>query len=139
MSRTTVYESIFQQLDKLGIIALIREGREAAKSELSNYMPLSYDLLFRDPASGICEIALAHNYTQNGDLCCDPDMRLRVDLAHGMAEALAYQTSIPPVYQEVYPEPGKFDPRLKVQLNRFLHTWLTNCIEQGHGFQGEAA
>lgn len=134
-----VYESIFQQLDKLGIIEMIRQNREHAKSESEPCMPFSYDLLFRDPASGICEIALAHNYVQNGDLCCDPDMRVRVDLKHGMAEALSYQTSIPPVYQEVYAEPGQFNPRLKIQLNRFLHQWLTNCIEQGHGFSSEAA
>ena len=40
----------------------------------------------------------------------------------GRAEALSFQQAIPPIYQEVYPEPGKFYPRLRRDLNSFLGT-----------------
>ena len=53
------------------------------------------------------------------------------DLA--MAEAYSFQQAIPPVYQEVYPEPGKVRPKLKQDLNSFLRQWLQNLIDQDHG------
>lgn len=50
-----------------------------------------------------------------------------------MAEALTYQQDSLGVFQEVYPEPGKVDVKLKKQLNQFLNQWLTNLINQGFG------
>ena len=49
-----------------------------------------------------------------------------------MIEALTFQQAIPPIYQEVYPEPGKLIPQLKRELNDFLKTWLINLLSQGH-------
>ena len=46
-----------------------------------------------------------------------------------MAEALTFQNDYLGVYQEVYPEPGKFNPKLKKELNNFLSDWLQNIIE----------
>ena len=51
-----------------------------------------------------------------------------------MAEALIFQQAIPPIYQQVYPAPGKVIPALKRSLNSFLLTWLNNAIAQGHSF-----
>jgi hypothetical protein len=33
------------------------------------------------------------------------------------------------IYQEVYPEPGKYYPKLKKELNAFLNDWLKNMID----------
>ena len=49
-----------------------------------------------------------------------------------MVEALTFQQAIPPIYQEVYPEPGMVAPRLKRDLNAFLSLWLRNLKAQGH-------
>ena len=54
------------------------------------------------------------------------------DTRHGRIEALTFQQAIPPIYQEVYPEPGRYRPRLRVQLNDFLSLWLRNLKDQGH-------
>lgn len=133
MSTTkNVYTRNFNKLEKLGIIDLITSGKSAAKSESSGFMDLHFDRLYEEDGSII--IALAHYYKQNGDMCSDPDMQLRVYPEHRMAEALTFQQANPPVYQEVYPAPGKVNPRLKKELNSFLSTWLRNCVSQGHRF-----
>lgn len=127
-----IHTHIYKKLTKLGVIALVDSGVSHAKSEREPYMPLSYDRLYTEGDAII--IALAHNYTQNGDLMADPDMQIRVIPKHELAEALTYQQDSLGIYQEVYPEPGKVAPRLKKELNRFLNQWLNNAIEQGHQF-----
>lgn len=133
MSATkNVYTHNFNKLEKLGIIDLINSGKSAGKSEVSGFMDLHFDRLYEEDGSVI--IALAHYFKQNGDMCSDPDMQLRVYPEHRMAEALTFQQAIPSMYQEVYPASGKVNPRLKKELNGFLSTWLRNCITQGHSF-----
>ena len=134
-----IYERIYNKLDRLGVIALIEANTEAAKSTASGFMDLHFDRLHDDYYyEGETIIALAHTFEQNGDRCCDPDMMIRVWPDRKMAEALTFQQAIPPVYTEVYPEPGKVNPRAKKDLNSFLDTWLRNAIAQGHGFRDAA-
>lgn len=90
------------------------------------FMDLSVDKLFNDI------ISLAHNGIQNGDVMADPDMQVRIYSANKSAEALTFQNDYMGVFQEVYPEPGKYRPRLKKELNQFLNDWLKNLIEQGY-------
>ncbi|MCG8313805.1 MAG: DUF1249 domain-containing protein [Pseudomonadales bacterium] len=78
-------------------------------------------------------LSLTHYFEQNGDLCKDPDMVIAVYPKQKAVEALSYQMDIPPIYQEVYPEPGKVIPALKKELNCFLSQWLDNLVAQGHG------
>jgi uncharacterized protein YqiB (DUF1249 family) len=59
----------------------------------------------------------------------DPDMELRINTEGHMAEALSYQNDYMGVYQVVYPEPRKYYPRLKKELNEFLNDWLKNMLE----------
>ena len=83
----------------------------------------------------------------NGDLCQDPEMKVRVflpgstaflgmvpstDTRHGRLEAMSFQQALPPIYHEVYPEPGRYHPRLRQELNEFLTLWLRNLKDQGH-------
>ena len=76
-------------------------------------------------------LSLAHYFEQNGDLCQDPEMTVRVTQP-GMVEALTFQQAIPPIYSVVYPEPGKVAPAIKRDLNSFLSMWLWNLTAQGH-------
>jgi len=132
-----IFETIYRKLDKLGAIAALEAGQDYAKSQLGGaFMDLNMDVLERRADTIV--IALSHYFEQNGDLCADPDMEIRIYPARRMAEALTFQQAIPPIYSEVYPAPGKVAPKLQRELNSFLNTWLGNCIKQGHGFTGAA-
>ena len=74
-------------------------------------------------------IALAHNGLQNGDVMADPDVEVQIYPDKKMAEALTFQNDYLGIYQVVYPEPNKFYPKLKKELNIFLDDWLCNMIE----------
>ena len=131
--RKNIHELIFAILEKLGITS--KEG-DAAKSVIDpdgGMMDLCYDRL-GERSKNAYDISLAHYFKQNGDLCCDPDMEIRIYPYHSAAEALTFQMAIPPIYQEVYPEPDKVCPKYKKELNIFLNQWLKNCIDQGHTF-----
>jgi uncharacterized protein YqiB (DUF1249 family) len=127
-----IYERIYNKLDRLGVIALIEAKTEAATSTASGTMDLHYDRLTAGGDAVI--VALAHYFEQNGDRCCDPDMTVRVFRAQKLAEALTFQQAIPPMYTEVYPEPGQVNLRAKKDLNVFLDYWLSNALAQGHCF-----
>ncbi len=127
----SIYERIYGQLEHLGIVALVEAKVESAVSKATAFMDLHYDRL-REGAG--VDVALAHYFEQNGDLCCDPDMEIRLFPEMRMAEALTFQQAIPPVYDQVYPEPGMVNLRAKRELNGFLTHWLKNAIEQGHSF-----
>ena len=132
-----IYERIYRQLETLGIIALVETNTAAAKSTAPGFMDLCFDRLYDE--EGAVVISLAHYFKQNGDLCSDPDMEIRIFPDRKMAEALTFQQAIPPIYQRVYPAPGKVIPALKKDLNSFLATWLRNCVQQGHSFKPEKA
>ena len=133
--RKNIHELIFAKLEKLGITSI--EG-DATKSIIGGLMNLNYDRLgCRDENSNNCasyDIAIAHNYIQNGDVMADPDMEIRIYPEIKYAEALTYQLDGLGIFQRVYPEPGKVCPRIKRELNQFLNQWLKNCIDQGHTF-----
>ena len=78
-------------------------------------------------------IAVSHTYTQNADLMRDPEMTFRVDREKGTLEPLTFrQDGSIQIYQEVYPEPGKWIPKLHRDLNTFAQQWLKNISEQGY-------
>jgi uncharacterized protein YqiB (DUF1249 family) len=88
-------------------------------------------------------LSLCHYFVQNGDLCQDPEMEVRVFPPRGghpgRVEALTFQQAIPPVYSRVYPEPGMVSPRFHRELNAFLGVWLRNLKAQGHRLVSERA
>jgi len=59
----------------------------------------------------------------------DPDVEVRINREGKMAEALTFQNDYLGIFQQVYPEPGKYYPKLKKELNDFLNDWLKNMIE----------
>ena len=127
------FEAIYKKLEELGVIDLIEQGKDSAKSVSSGFMDFNLDILYREDESVM--IALAHYFKQNGDLCADPDMEVRIFPETQQAEAMTFQQAIPPVFHQVYPEPGKVIPVLKRDLNNFLNQWLSNAISQGHSFK----
>jgi uncharacterized protein YqiB (DUF1249 family) len=132
-----VYETNFDRLVKLGIIAKDGSVPEPyRRSRSAGYMDLVVerhkDLDYLSGSQGIA-VSLTHYFEQNGDLCMDPEMVIVVYPTRKMAEVLTFEQSLPPLYQEVYPEPGKVYPQLQKELNKFLRTWLNNLIAQGHG------
>ena len=95
------------------------------------FMDLVVEVLPQCPETGAMVLSLAHYFEQNGDLCQDPEMTVRV-FSHGMVEALTFQQAIPPIYSVVYPQPGVVAMRVKQDLNAFLSLWLRNLTAQGH-------
>ena len=124
------YDQIYEQLIELipGLTEL--KPGDHRKSTVKGFMDLHLDILERTEEE--LKIALAHNYRQGGDTIPDPDMMIRVYTIPGWekAEALAYQDATR--YDEVYPEPGLVNPRMKKSLNDFLTQWLKNLKVQGH-------
>ncbi len=61
-------------------------------------------------------LSMAHYFEQNGDLCQDPEMTVRV-FAHGMVEALTFQQAIPPkkAYAMAAPVVDLADTRITIR------------------------
>jgi uncharacterized protein YqiB (DUF1249 family) len=126
--RRTVYEMIYSRLQQMGIIdenGIMQAGY--MKFESRGLMPLSVDNLYIEKGNQV--ISIAHNGKQNGDVMADPDMQIKIIPEMKMAEALTFQNDYMGIFQEVYPEPGKFYPKLKKELNAFLNSWLRRMIE----------
>ena len=150
MARRNPYELNYARLEEL----ICRPLHELSLEEYFRlvadhdcFMDLVIEVVDRCPETGALIVSLAHYFEQHGDLCQDPEMTVRVfppgstvfrnmvpstDPRHGRLEALTFQQAIPSVYQEVYPEPGRYYPKLKRDLNGFLTTWLRNLKDQGH-------
>lgn len=133
--KKTIFETNYDRLVKLNIVQN-DVLRASGRSRPGGFMDLVVEPVpMLDNVNGRpCEaVSLAHYFKQNGDLCQDPEMVVLVYPELRMAEAFSFQQAIPPIYQEVYPAPGKVFPRLKKDLNTFLRQWLINLIQQGHG------
>lgn len=122
------YGEIYRRLKALGIMG-IREDQGYRKYSSGGYMDLSVDIL--EDNEDERRIAMAHNFIQNGDVMADPDMEIKIHKKLEAAEALTYQLDSLGVYQEVYPEPGKINVKLKKDLNKFLLQWLRTLEKQG--------
>ena len=115
---------IFARLQQIGILdenGMMQVNYLKFKSP--GLMDLNVDKLTSDT------IALAHNGIQNGDVMADPDVEVRINRPGKMAEALTFQNDYLGIFQQVYPEPGKYSPNLKKELNAFLSDWLRTMIE----------
>ncbi len=90
-----------------------------------SYMPLHVQWIADDV------VALGHTFRQNGDTMNDPEMTFRVDREKGTLDALTFQQDGGvPLYQDVYPEPGKWIPKLRNDLNNFAAKWMKNITAQ---------
>ncbi|MAZ69091.1 hypothetical protein [Porticoccus sp.] len=135
--RKTIYETNYDRLVKLGVVA--KDGvvsEECRRSEVAGLMDWVVERLpHLDGASGNdsgIAVSMGHYFEQNGDVCKDPEIVVLVYPSQRMVEAFTFEMSLPPIYQQVFPEPGKFYPQLRKELNSFLRQWLNNLIEQRH-------
>lgn len=135
--RKTIYETNYDRLVKLGVIS--KDGVVSEQCRRSQVVGVMDWVVEHLPdlggASGNDEgiaVSLAHYFEQNGDLCKDPEMVVLIYPSQRMVEAFTFEMSIPPIYQQVFPEPRKFIPQLRKELNSFLRQWLNNLIEQNH-------
>lgn len=133
----TIYETNYDRLLKLGVVT--KDGivtGQCRRSEVPELMDWVVERLpHLDGASGNKEgvaVSLAHYFSQNGDLCKDPEMVVLIYPSQRMVEAFTLEMSIPPIYQQVFPEPGKLIPQSRKEPNTFLRQWLNNLIEQSH-------
>lgn len=136
MSKKTIYETNFDRLVKLNICCTDGKIRPNGRSKAGGFMDLVLEHISTPDSmehKKCNTLSIAHYFSQNGDLCSDPDMVLLVYPELKMVEAYSFQMAIPPIFQEVYPEPGKYVPRYKKELNSFLREWLTTLINQKHG------
>jgi uncharacterized protein YqiB (DUF1249 family) len=120
----TVFKQIFTRLQILGILdetGIMKASYMRFQSP--GLMDLHVDNLLNNT------IALAHNGKQNGDVMSDPDVQIWIHPDHKEAEAMTFQNDYLGIFQEVYPEPGKYRPKLKEDLNEFLADWLRTIIE----------
>jgi len=132
----TIYERNFERLETIfeGKLKELISNYNYLKFETLGFMALSVDVVFRRKGI-IFNIAMAHNYEQNGDICPDPDMEIEINFEHKTAEAISYQDAYR--YDCVYEfdDKGnkiKENPKLKASLNDFFELWTKNLIAQGH-------
>jgi len=146
--RRNLFETHYHRLEQLLGCPLegLRPG-DYFKLRAPGFMDLTVEVLSPCRETGATILSLAHYFEQNGDLCQDPEMTVRLfapgarvvpetvpstDASRGQAEALTFQQAVPPIYRRVYPEPGKYSLRLRHELNDFLALWLRNLEDQGH-------
>ena len=122
-----IYERIFTRLNMIiDFEKLFR--KKYLKYKSAGFMDLNIDFL-RCEDNDVYIFSMAHNYTQNGDLMCDPDMEIRIFPKTEMAEALTFQLDSLGIFQRVYQD-NKVNIEIKKDLNRFLDKWLTNIKSQ---------
>ena len=123
-----IFERIFDKLSRIVDFDALKNN-EYLKYKSIRLMDLNVDFLRGDNKE--FRISMAHDYEQNGDLMCDPDMEIRVYPETKMAEAMTYQDGFG--YKEVYVETESrtlVHLKNKKELNEFLNKWLTNLINQ---------
>jgi hypothetical protein len=105
--------------------------------EADGFEPLSLEWIGKD------RFSMMHTYELNGDLCYDPDIVFEVDRNAHTANAVMFQQSVPPLYQErqengewlsvgASGEQHTLSDRLGRKINDFANQWLNNIKEQGH-------
>jgi len=114
-----IYQIIYQKLEKMGVL----EVRQYAVIEMPPYVPLCIDRLSEDV------YALSQNPEVEGVMVADPDMEIRVDHARKTAEPLTLQSG--ETRRVVYTAPGRVDLKTRIELSRFLDTWLSDLLDKG--------
>ncbi len=125
-----IYESMVQ----MGIIVdgeIRANGKSKSGAGMDLCLERSSDLdNFNE--SGTQAFSLAHYSTAGGDAICELDMIFFYHTGKEKVEAYSYQTSVPPVFEVVYPKPGEHISSNYRELNAFAKQWMENLLEQGH-------
>jgi hypothetical protein len=114
-----VYHSIYQKLEKMGVLGI----KQYAVIMNDPYVPLCIDRL--DEVT----FAISQNPVVDGVVVADPDIEIKVDTSRKIAEPLTYQD--PAIRKVVYTEPGRVNLAIRNEITEFLDNWLTELINQG--------
>ena len=117
-----IYERIYQKLSQVIDFESLRK-KKYLKYKSSSLMDLHIDFL-RVEENDAFVIAMAHNFTKNGDVMAVPDMEIRIFPNTQMAEALTFQFDVFGIFQRVYYD-NKINVGLKKDLSSYLVDWLT--------------
>lgn len=80
------------------------------------------------------EVMLTYRFERDGELVCEPDLRVRVYHDARLAEVMTAHPRHAPAFDlDGYAAGGRVCARWRV--NRFLFKWLGYCLRQGHGFR----
>ena len=148
MKRRNIYEMNYARLrDLLGQAPEKIAPGTTCRLHTHGFMDLVVEKLSRSSTSGAILLSMAHYFDENGDLCPDPEMVVRIlpsgdeasqeyapstDVRHSRLEALLFQQTNPPVFRAVYSKAGSYSPNAKLELNYFLAFWLRSLKKQGH-------
>jgi hypothetical protein len=106
--------------------------KQYVKLAATGFMDLSIEIL--EEADGGYDIAMAHYYLQNGDMCPDPDMQLFLDPVKKTLTGLSI-THAMGLYKCAFLDTNgghrNLDLRVVEELNKFLGFWLRNLRDQG--------
>ncbi len=106
MTRRNKYEVNYDRIrDLIGRPLGDLKTDTAYRLRAPGFMDLIVEVLPRCPETRAMVLSLAHYFEQEGDLCQDPEMTVRVFAPRegrpGMVEALSFQQSMPPIYQQL--------------------------------------
>lgn len=125
--------SVFEHLKSIGVIALIQDQVENAKTKPgSGFRAVGYDLLtFQGQRASI---ALSSYWKhESGDMMADPDIQITVDLKTEKAVATAFQQDGVPgigaIYIDIYPTDEPKNAKAEIQVNHFLCDWLQRMVD----------
>ena len=116
----------YRRFEKLFPEIVSGEYRSLEMQAGESMMPLHVQWIAEDA------VAVSHTYEQMGDLMYDPEMTFRIDREAGTLEPLTFQQDNLGIFQNVYPEPGKYSPKLRSELSEFTQDWFNNISQQGY-------
>ena len=152
MPRRNIYERNYARLrDLLGQAPERLPPNTVYRLRADGFMDLVVEMISPDPTTEVVLLSLCHYFEQNGDLCQDPEMEVRIfqpgderfrefapstEARHGRIEALTFRQAIPPVHRVAYSKLGVCDLATKMTLNYFLAFWLRSLKKQGYRIRG---
>jgi len=124
--RATTEQRNFRFLSELAPEILSGEADYLHLTAGAGMMPLFIDRLSDN------RLAIAHQYTQNGDVIADPDMEFVFDRESRTLSARTFQQGNLGIFQQVEGDNGGINHALERQLNSFTAQWFRNIRDQGY-------
>ena len=116
-----VFLKLTDGLDKMGDHRTINN---------SSFMAVHVEVVGEGLKGGLI-VSVAHYFSQNGDMCCDPDMTFL--MTDDYVFQMTFQQAIPPLYSDaVVIRDGEISIRKKMQsdITKFANQWMANIRSQ---------
>ncbi|GHU46392.1 hypothetical protein FACS1894120_3130 [Clostridia bacterium] len=132
--KLTIAEKNYLKFEEL-FPTIVSEEFSYLHFESHGYEPLSVEYVDDN------RISLMHTHEVNGDLCYDPNIVYEIDTQAKTLNAVSFEQSLPPMYQEVTENGNglsvdgngnqKEVQNLQGQINKFSEQWFENISQQG--------